>query len=155
MRSDVTAGIGAGLAAGLVFGMMMQMMSAPTPNGGAMPMMAMVAMVVRSDSVFAGWIYHLFNSAVIGAVFAWLAGERLHGLSAGIGWGVAYGFAWWILGALLLMPLFLGMPPFAPLMMEPMRPVAMGRLMGHLIYGVILGAVFVMLRQGAPARAHA
>lgn len=155
MRSDVTAGIGAGLAAGLVFGMMMQMMSAPTPNGGAMPMMAMVAMVVRSDSVLVGWIYHLFNSAIIGAVFAWLTGERLQGLSAGIGWGAAYGVVWWILGALLLMPVFLGMPPFAPLMIEPMRPVAMGSLMGHLIYGVILGGVFVMLRQAAPARAHA
>jgi uncharacterized membrane protein YagU involved in acid resistance len=135
--------------------MMMQMMSAPTPNGGAMPMMAMVAMVVRSDSVLVGWIYHLFNSAVIGAIFGWIAGCRLHNVTAGLAGGAAYGFVWWILGALILMPVFLGMPPLAPLMMEPMRPVAMGSLMGHLIYGVILGGVFVMLRQAAPARAHA
>ena len=43
------------------------------------------------------------------------------------------------------MPLFLGMPAFAPLVMAPMRPVAMGSLMGHLIFGVILGGEFAML----------
>jgi hypothetical protein len=48
------------------------------------------------------------------------------------------------------MPLFLGMAPFAPIMMEPMRPVAMGSLFGHLIYGVILGGGFAMLTHGVP-----
>jgi hypothetical protein len=48
------------------------------------------------------------------------------------------------------MPLFLGMPAFGPLMMEMMRPVAMGSLMGHLIYGFILGGGFAMLTQGMP-----
>ena len=37
------------------------------------------------------------------------------------------------------------MSPFAPLMMEMMRPVAMGSLMGHAIYGLILGASFLWL----------
>jgi hypothetical protein len=45
---------------------------------------------------------------------------------------------------------FLGMPPSAPLQMAPMRPVAMGSLVGHLIYGVILGGGFAILRQGIP-----
>lgn len=48
MRSNLGAGAVAGLLAGLVFGVMMQMMTAPTPDGGRMPMMAMVAMVVGS-----------------------------------------------------------------------------------------------------------
>ncbi|MGH2371263.1 MAG: hypothetical protein ACRDI2_24065, partial [Chloroflexota bacterium] len=55
------AGAAAGLAGGVVFGLMMTMMSAPTPDGGTMPMMAMVGMVVRSPSVLVGWVYHLFN----------------------------------------------------------------------------------------------
>ena len=115
-----------------------------------MPMMAMVAMVVRSDSIAVGWIYHLFNSAVIGAIFGWLLGSRSHRFGAAIGWGAAYGFVWWILGALILMPLFLGMAAFAPFQMAPMRPVAMGSLMGRLIYGIILGGGVVMLKQGIP-----
>jgi uncharacterized membrane protein YagU involved in acid resistance len=150
MRSDVTNGIVAGLVGGVGFGIMMQMMNAPTPEGGQMPMMAMVAQVVRSDSMAAGWVYHLFNSAVIGAVFGWLLGQRAHRIGSGMGWGALYGFIWWILGALMLMPLFLGMPAFAPLTMAPMRPIAMGSLVGHLIYGIILGGGFAMLTQGFP-----
>jgi hypothetical protein len=34
--------------------------------------------------------------------------------------------------------------------MEMMRPVAMGSLMGHLLYGIILGGGFAMLKQGVP-----
>ena len=152
MRSDIYNGIVAGLVGGVVFGIMMQMMSAPTPDGGQMPMMAMVAKVVRAESMVVGWIYHLFNSAVIGAIFGWLLGSRSHHVGAGLGWGATYGFIWWILGGLVLMPVFLGMAPFAPLMMEPMRPVAMGSLIGHLIYGVILGGGFAILTQGLPGR---
>lgn len=150
MTSDINRGIVAGLVGGVIFGIMMQMMNAPTPEGGQMPMMGMVAMVVRSDSIVVGWLYHLFNSAVIGAIFGWLFGRRSQSFAAGLGWGVVYGFAWWILGGLILMPLFLGMPPFAPVQMVPMRPVAMGSLIGHLIYGIILGGGFVMLKQVIP-----
>ena len=152
MRSDINNGVVAGLVAGLVFGIMMQMMNAPTPEGGQMPMMAMVAKVVHSDSMAVGWLYHLFNSAVIGAIFGWLLGTRSHHFGPALGWGALYGFAWWILGGLILMPLFLGMPAFAPLQMAPMRPVVMGSLMGHLLYGIILGGGFAMLTQGLPGR---
>lgn len=85
MRSDISNGIVSGLVGGVVFGIMMQMMTAPTPDGGQMPMMAMVAKVVRSDSLAVGWLYHLFNSTVIGAVFGWLFGGRSHKFGAGLG----------------------------------------------------------------------
>jgi uncharacterized membrane protein YagU involved in acid resistance len=152
MRSRIFAGVIAGVIAGIVFGVMMQMMSAPAPDGGRMPMMAMVAMVVGSQSLVVGWLYHLFNSAVIGALFGALLGERAHGYREGLGWGAAWGAFWWVLGALILMPVFLGMPPFAALRMPPMRPVAMGSLVGHLIYGLILGAVYVRLQRMTRAR---
>jgi hypothetical protein len=132
----------AGLVGGVVFGVMMALMSAPTPDGGSVPMMGMVAMVVRSDSLLAGWVYHLFNSAVIGAIFGWLLGRRVTGYASGAGWGALYGLVWWVLGGLVLMPALLGMPVFAPLIMAPMVPVAMGSLVGHLIYGVLTGVVY-------------
>ena len=149
MQSRISAGAIAGIVGGLVFGVMMQMMSAPTPEGGSMPMMAMVAMVVRSESLFVGWVYHLFNSAVIGALFGWLLGDRASSYGSGLAWGAVWGVVWWVLGGLILMPLLLGMPAFASLKMPPMRPVAFGSLVGHLIYGLILGAVFVRLRARA------
>lgn len=147
MSSRIAASIIAGLIAGIVFGIQMQMMSAPTPEGDSMPMMRMVAMVVGSDSSGIGWLYHLFNSVVIGAIFGWFLGSRIHNYNAGLGWGAAYGFVWWILGGLILMPLFLGMSAFAPLMMPEMRMVAMGSLIGHLIYGLILGGLYVALHH--------
>ena len=143
MRSRIVVGIIAGLIGGLVFGVMMQMMAAPDGK----PMMAMVAQVVRSESLVVGWVYHLFNSAVIGGIFGWLLGNRINGYGAGLLWGVLYGFAWWILGGLILMPLFLGMSAFAPLMMEMMRPVAMGSLMGHILFGLVLGVSFILFNR--------
>jgi hypothetical protein len=144
----------AGILGGIVFGIMMQMMTAPTPEGMRMPMMAMVAMVVGSTSIAVGWTYHIFNSAVIGGLFGLLLGGRVNSVGGGLGWGAAWGLVWWVLGGLILMPIMLDMPAFAPLQMASMRMVALGSLMGHLVYGLILGAAYAKLgarRQTAPA----
>jgi hypothetical protein len=148
-----SASVVAGLIAGVVFGAIMQMMSAPTPDGRQMPMLAMIGQIIGSPTVVVGSLYHLFNSAVIGAIFGWLLGNRVHSYAPALGWGAAYGFVWWIVGGLVLMPVLLGMPAFAPLMMPSMVTLAMGSLAGHLTYGVILGAAFIWLRYGAPGRA--
>lgn len=152
MFGRIGASVVAGLIGGVVFGLMMQMMMAPTPEGGQMPVMAMIGQIVGSPTVGVGWIYHLVNSAVIGGIFGWLFGTRVHSYSSAITWGVAYGFAWWILGGLILMPILLGMPAFAPLTMPPMRMVAMGSLVGHVIYGAILGAAFAWLHHATADR---
>ncbi|MBI2857521.1 MAG: hypothetical protein HYX90_00465 [Chloroflexi bacterium] len=141
MRSKITGGIAGGIVAGIIFGFMMQVMKTPDGN----PVMGMVANVVRSDSLLVGWIYHLFNSAVIGIIFALFLGKRVHGYPGGAGMGAAYGFAWWILGGLILMPVALGMAPFAPLTVADMRSIGIGSLFGHLIYGMVLGLVFARL----------
>jgi uncharacterized membrane protein YagU involved in acid resistance len=151
MQSRIAWGATAGLIAGLVFGVMMQTMNVPTPQGGQMPMMGMVAMVVRSSSITVGWIYHLFNSLVIGAIFGGLLGTRATSVGNGLGWGALYGVGWWILGSQILMPLALGMPPFASVMMPPMRMIAVGSLIGHVIYGLILGGLFpVFVKRPRP-----
>ena len=142
MQSRIGAGALCGLLAGVVFGLMMQMMLAPTPEGGSAPMMMMVASVIRSNSIAAGWVYHLFNSIVIGGIFGWLLGSRAVSVGTGLGWGAIYGFGWWILGGQILMPLALGMPPFASIAMASMRMVGIASLIGHLIYGLILGGVY-------------
>jgi thiol-disulfide isomerase/thioredoxin len=150
MRNSATAGAVAGLLAGLVFGLMMQMMKAPAMDGGEVPMMAMVAMVVRSESLVVGWIYHLVNRAIIGGLFGWVLGARAEASSgSGATWGAVWGLVWWVLGALILMPILLDMPAFAALRMPPMRPVAVGSLAGHLIYGGILGIAYARLRRSA------
>jgi hypothetical protein len=127
---------------------MMQLMKAPTPDGSQVPVMMMVAMVARSESLLAGWLYHLFNSGIIGALFGVLLGTAANSNTGrNVALGAAWGVVWWVVGALILMPLFLGMPVFAALRMPLMRAVAMGSLVGHLIYGVILGLAYARLRR--------
>src|ERR671918_1735187 len=98
MSRRIGASVVAGLIGGVVFGLQMQMMTAPTPDGGEMPVIAMIGQIVGSPTVGAGWLYHLFNSAVIGALFGWLLGNRVWGYGSGLGWGAAYGLIWWVLG---------------------------------------------------------
>jgi len=151
MQSKVVTGIIAALIGGVVFGIMMTVMSAPDGK----PMMAMVAKVVQSDSLVVGWLYHLFNSAIIGASFGLLFGNRVSSYGAGILWGIIWGVVWWVIGGLILMPLFLGMPVFAPLTMEPMRMMGIMSLMGHVIFGAIMGLAFFALVGKVPATMEA
>lgn len=122
-------GILGGIAGGVVFGVLMQMMG----------MIEMVAQLVGSTSPAVGWIVHLAISAFIGASFALLLGSRAKTLFPAALSGMAYGAVWWVLGALLIMPAQLGMPVFA------LNATAWQSLMGHLLFGLVLGLVFSML----------
>jgi uncharacterized membrane protein YagU involved in acid resistance len=150
--SKISKGIEAGLLAGIIFGIMMTVMSVPTPDGGEAPMMRLVAMVVNSTNLTMGWFYHLFNSALIGALFGAFYDDKTYNYKQATGQGALYGFIWWVIGGLILMPLFMGKPIFGPLLNEMMRPMALASFMGHLIYGVVLGAVYVKLRHAPPKR---
>ncbi|MGH2348915.1 MAG: hypothetical protein ACRDFT_05555 [bacterium] len=69
--------------------------------------------------------------------------------------GLLYRGLWWILGGIILMPYLLGMPVFAPLLMVEMRSVGTGSLLGHLMYGLVLGAAYAWLYRPALAGIHA
>lgn len=128
--SAVPAGAVGGLAGGLVFGMMMQTMG----------MIPMVAMLVGSESVVVGWIVHLAISAFIGVTFALLVGGRATRPVTAAVLGLGYGAVWWVLGPLLIMPARLGMPTFT------FNDMTTNSLVGHLIYGVILGLTYALVR---------
>jgi hypothetical protein len=145
MRSKTGAGIVAGLLAGVVFGIMMHLISTPMAMGGRTPMMTMMARVVHSDSLVAGWIYILVSSVLMGGIFGIVLGDRATRIGRGLAWGALYGILLWVLGALVLMPLLLGMEVFAPLTMAPMRPGAWQSLGAHILSGLILGGAFARL----------
>ncbi len=119
-----------GEVGGLVFGLLMAMMG----------MLPMIAGLVGSESAVVGFVVHLIISAIIGAGFGLAFGARSVTYRDGALWGLPYGFLWWILGPLVLMPLMMGMGPqfgaaFTPMMLQS--------LLGHLIYGAIAGAAYV------------
>lgn len=172
MRSKIGAALVAGLLAGVVYGIVMQLVTMPAPMSGAempmsgeggmttpgsgmsmadrdrVPMMAMVAQVVRSDSLAVGWVVLLVAGMAMGAIFAWILGDRADRIGGGLAWGLLYGLFWWVLGTLILMPLLLGMAAFSPLTMAGMRTGAMWSLAAYLLSGPILGGVFAGLHRG-------
>jgi len=126
------------LAGGVAFGLLMQ----------ALGMLPMVAALVGSDSVAVGWLVHLFNSALFGAVFALVLGRWATTLVRAIGLGLLYGLFWWVLGALIIMPTWLGMND----MVLQVNEMAWWSLVGHAMYGVLLGAVYAMVRTRDASR---
>ncbi len=130
LKQRIIAGVVGGVAGGLVFGAMMAMMG----------MLPMVASVVGSQSAVVGFIYHMFNSVIIGAGFGLVFGVFSHTYGQGAIWGLVYGVIWWVLGPMILMPLLLGMGlQFGAAFTPPM----LMSLVGHLAYGLITGLVYV------------
>src|SRR4029453_8413932 len=59
-----------------------------------------------------------------------------------IGWGICWGFLWWFLGALTLLPIWTG---GTPQWTAAAAAAAFPSLIGHICYGAALGAVFYTL----------
>jgi len=124
----MSAGVIGGILGGIVFGMLMAMMG----------MLPTIASMVGSSSPVVGFGVHLMISILIGLGLTVLFGNSLlTGYGRGALVGLGYGAIWWVLGPLMIMPLMMGMPLFA------LDAAALMSLMGHMIYGVILGLVAV------------
>ena len=134
IAQQIGYGIFGGLAGGLVFGAMM----------GMMGMLPMVGKLVGQPSAGIGFVIHLVNSAIIGAGFALVLGRLVRGIGSGVSYGLLYGSAWWLLGPLTLMPLFLGMGLGVNWNLTAAGSM-LPSLMGHLSYGAILGITYAWL----------
>jgi uncharacterized membrane protein YagU involved in acid resistance len=96
------------------------------------PMMGMIGSLVGAAGV--GWGVHLVFSAIIGAIFGFALGSRVTSWATGAGLGAAYGFLWWILGPLLIMPTWMGM---RPMLAQAFDASNLMSLVGHLVYGMV------------------
>lgn len=133
LGSSILAGGVAGLGGGIVFGMLMAMMG----------MLPMVAMLVGSENAMVGFAVHMAISAGIGAVYGLVASRLRQTTGTAIVAGVINGIVWWVLGALILMPLMLGMGA----MVLQIGQTQWMSLMGHLIYGVVTALLFIPLSR--------
>ncbi|WP_276299622.1 histidine kinase [Halorussus lipolyticus] len=128
----------AGLVAGIVMGAMLTMQMGPVIEVAIPSMYGL-------SGLTAGWAVHLFHSVVLGIVFAGIAsiasGVDSVGRSALL--GLVYGVGLWVLLAAFVMPVWLGavgsladppLPNFNPL-----------SLVGHVVYGLVLGLAFPSL----------
>ncbi len=130
---SIVAGALAGLGGGAVFGMMMAMMG----------MLPMVAMLAGSQDPLIGFVVHMAISAFIGGVYGLVAGRLPQSALTGVVAGAVNGVVWWVLGALVAMPLMLGMSN----MVFQIGEAQWMSLVGHIIYGVITGVLFLPLSK--------
>lgn len=93
----------------------------------------------------AGFIIHLVHSGVIGWSFTWFIGDSVS-VSAGSVYGLLYGFVWWILGPILIMPTWLAGSP--RLSGEGIQ-AALPSLPGHLVFGLILGFLYILWNESS------
>ncbi len=139
---NIKLGAYGGLAGGVVFGAMM----------GMMGMLPMIGKMVGHPSAVTGFLAHLVLSALIGASFVVIFHGFIRGASGGLGYGLVYGGAWWLLGPLTLMPLMMGMGlgvNWNAAAASQMLP----SLVGHLIYGAILGLSYALLQSRTTSHA--
>ena len=134
--THIKHGVVGGLAGGVVFGAMM----------GLMGMLSMIGNMMGMPSALGGFFVHMMISATIGGTFAVLV--HWTGWRAGVGTGLAYGSFWWVLGPLTLMPLMMGMGLGVNWNVGAIMQ-AMPSLMGHLVFGGILGWTYARLASHA------
>ncbi len=135
---ELKLGAYGGIAGGLIFGAMM----------GVMGMLPMIGSMVGQPTAAAGFALHMANSVIIGVGFAIVLGRFVSGTPSGVGIGLAYGGVWWILGPLTLMPLLMGMG-FGVNWNVAAAAAMLPSLVGHLMYGGVLGLVYTWLRRRA------
>ena len=128
MMKAAGAGALAGVAGGVPFGIMMAVMG----------MLPMVAALVGSSIAGIGLGVHLVISALIGAPFGVVAMMATKSARGTLLLGVVNGVLWWALGALILMPLGLGMPENV----LAIGPPQIMSLVGHLVFGAVSGITF-------------
>lgn len=128
----LVVGILAGLVGGWGFGKWMEQID----------FFLIIAGLVGSSSRMVGVTLHFVIAIVIGMSFGLLFQRDMRGYGSSMGWGVAYGLLWWFLGPLTLLPILQG----KPLDWSYTRGAALfGSLVGHIIYGMLLGIVYAAL----------
>jgi uncharacterized membrane protein YagU involved in acid resistance len=113
---------------------------------GMMGMLPMIGSMIGQPTAAVGFVVHMVNSVIIGAGFALVLGRFVSGTRSGVGVGLAYGGAWWILGPLTLMPLFMGMG-LGVNWNAAAAAAMLPSLVGHLMFGGVLGLVYASLRH--------
>jgi uncharacterized membrane protein YagU involved in acid resistance len=128
----------AGLAGGVAMGIFLLVLS---PDA----LTTVIPALYGLQGAVAGWVVHLFNSVVLGLVFAALVSltslrKYAESVRGTIGLGAVYGVVLWVVTGSIILPLWLqavGVPA-AP----PVPTFAFPSLVWHLAYGIVLGAVY-------------
>jgi uncharacterized membrane protein YagU involved in acid resistance len=107
---------------------------------GAVP--AVAERLTGSGGLLVGFAVNLAIAVAIGVSYGLLFRRLGQDVTCALGWGLSYGFLWWVLGPLTLLPALLGGDPEWS---AAAAGGAMSALAGHLVYGGCLGVAFHLL----------
>ena len=85
---------------------------------------------------------HFLIALLIGAIFGILFQRDVRGYGSSMGWGLGFGIFWWFFGPLTVFPV-LGRAPID--WSADQGSSLFGSLVGHIIYGFILGTIYAFL----------
>ena len=123
----ITAGVIGTLAMTAVGVWIAPMMGMPAMNPADMLAGKMGGMAIL------GWVGHLMIGMILALIYAAVAESRLPGPP--VARGAIFSLAPWLMAQLMVMPM-MGMPLFSGSM-----TMAVGSLVGHLIYGAVVGGI--------------
>ncbi len=131
--------LGKAIAAGILGTLAMTMLMIMAPFMG-MPEMNIGKMLssFMGIPVALGWLAHFMIGSVLAMIYVYGFAERIPGK----GWlrGVIYSLIPWLAAQMMVNPM-MGAGVFASATPAPLMMV-MGSLMGHLVYGAIVGTVY-------------
>lgn len=131
----LTSGLAAGLVGGLLFGVMLLSSAvAAEPDLEGRGLGANVARLIGSTNPGLIWAVHSVMSGVFGLVFSLFIVPN--SFRSNILFGLLYGAALWAVGYLFVLRTLLGLPP-------AFDAAAAYTLIGHLLFGLGLGATYV------------
>ncbi|SFF75808.1 hypothetical protein SAMN04488063_0161 [Halopelagius inordinatus] len=132
-------GVAAGAVAAIAMGAMMAVQMRPVLE------VAIPSMYFLTGGA-AGFAVHVAHGAVLGVAFAAIASARSDlTTTKSAGLGIAYGVAVWAVLAVVVMPIWLSAvgSPANP----PLPNVNVTSLVGHVVYGAVLGLTYPTLRD--------
>jgi hypothetical protein len=94
------------------------------------------------DSRAAMVAWHVFVALLIGSTFGLLFQRDVRGFGSSMGWGIGYTIFWWFFGPLTIFPLITRMRPDWS---ADQASEIFGSLVGHILYGLLLGVVYAAL----------
>lgn len=132
-RRAILAGGCAGVLGGLIFGRWVS-------SGDYFPLLAGYGPLNTSRMTII--VLHFGVALLIGVTFGLLFQRDVKGYGSCMGWGLGYAILWWFLGQLTLLPIA------AHRQLDwsaDQASAVFGSLIGHILYGLILGVVYATL----------
>ncbi len=133
-RKNIVSGLVAGIIAGIVVGFLMLRMA----------MFSHISEIVGMHDPLSGLVIHLVKSAILGIIFALIFFKYTKSFFASATWGIGYGVILWFVWTLTIVPMMTDQPVSwgTDAMMQKMY-----MLIGYLVFGLVLGVSYHLLRN--------